>query len=176
MLYSGGTVSHQNAAVYLHNQPNIKEDSKETTDGPKKVEPVGQTTPYNADAFFKLWDEQKPRIIGDLERKLGVAFDYIFKDDHSILAYIKPADKASKQIKSTKILGYNPIGQIRVVPITDSKDDVVRKVTVQARYNQYGMDFNKRTINLVTPDYSVDELVEQIVETAFSLTKVLNIL
>lgn len=175
MLYSGNNVNFLNSAIYLSAPKKKKIELKENETDPKAVDPAGVVTPYNAKAFFKLWDSKEEKIIEGLEKKIPMSFDYILHDDHSIVAYMKPKG-TSKKIKSTKLLGYNPVAQIRIIPIEDKVDNVVRKITVQTRYNTYGDNFNKRTINISAPDYSVEELIKEITDTAYSLTKALNLI
>lgn len=164
MLYSGKTVSHQNAAIYLS-----KNKKKVTTY--KESAPQGE--------FIKLWKESKDDIIRNLQQKLPLSFDYVVSpEDNSLLLYLKPADNTTgtRQLKSNALIDFEPEGQISITPIIDEKTNMVTAIAVQSKYTQVGEDYNKRTMNLTAFELKIPELIDQITRTAVTLSKNLNII
>lgn len=155
MLYSGDNVNYLNAAIY-----------KEHT---------GQQ--YAPD-FIKSWKAAKEDIIENLQRKLPLSFDYIIYPDNSILIYLKPEENKTtpKQRRPEDVLDFKSEGQISFVPIVDKQKNIVTKISVQAKYNVNGEDYNKRTLEVIAPKLSIPDLINQLTQNAVTLSKNLNII
>jgi hypothetical protein len=197
MMSTGDLVSHQDAAIYKTKKEdaampplkNAPAPGQEEEIPPKEPEPIKEkppakkpgdntraVTPYSAASFFTMWKDKKKDVIGELGKKLPVAFDYFFTDNGHIFIYLKESPAEIKKIKPDTVLNYEPSGQIKIIPEVDKEENTVKKITVQVRYSMYGSNFNKRTIDIVAPDDDMKKLTDQIVKMAYTLTKNLNLI
>ena len=156
MLYSGSNVNFQNAAIYKE----------------------GEATPQKTADFMKLWKDSKTDIVEHLLRKLPLGFDYVVYPDNSMLVYLKPEgdDTTPKQKKPNEILDFKPEGQISITPIIDKEKGIVSNVSVQAKYNVNGEDYNKRTLDIVAFKLPMPDLIDQITAHAVTLSRNLSII
>lgn len=168
MLYSGDSVVFQNAGIY--------KSAKSTKDLLTPYEKWKLTHPLKEEesgekplSFQDSWETEKKNVIEKLKEKIENKFDYIFNSSGSVLVYIRPKqnDKPHKQLKPDAIISYKPEGQIKIKPQDDT-------ITVQAKYNMYGNDFNKHSI--ITTAKNNEDVVNEIANVAVSLAKVLNII
>lgn len=160
MLYSSGTVSHQNAAIY---SSAVSEAKRE---------------PYTISDFNFMWKDLKKNVIYRLKEKFPIKFDYIFQKDNSILIYLHPEDmkREYRLLKADDVINYESPGQIKISPTVNRKDNTISKISIQSKYSMYGDTFNTKSVDIVMPDEKMDDLVSQIVDMAYTLTKNLNLL
>lgn len=171
MLYSADTVGHQNAAIYLTKKKKtpLKEEEQPNPD-------VSTVTPYSADTFMDMWKAEKQNIIEKLEEKFPVKFDYILKDNGIIHIYLRPNANKIRKIKPDAILGYEPEGQIKITPDISEEKEKITRVIVQVKYNMYGDNFNKRTINVTAPNAKMVDVTKEVVDVAYTLAKNLSLI
>ena len=164
MLYSGKTVSHQNATIYM-------------SKGGKKIAIKEAVTEYDIASFMKAWKESKSKLIDSLSEKLKLEFDYVFNKDGSVLLYLKPEDAKSgyNEIDEDDVIDYKSEGEIRITPYANTKENTIAKVAVQSKFDVNGEDYNKRTLEIVAPNIDMDSLIKQITNNAYTLSKNLNI-
>lgn len=174
MMYSADSVNHQNAAIYLTSKKKPKIPLKEADE--EKNTDVSTVTPYSADKFIELWDSEKQNVVDGIAEKFPMKFDYIYRKDGTVHIYLNEKADKVRQIKPDYVLRYEPDGQIKITPEINTEEDKIARISVQVKYNMYGDTFNKRTINISAPNAKMTDVVNEIVETAYTLTKNLSII